>query len=117
MKRKYHVVVINERTGAKTYMTGTPVTQDEGCTILSKLTKYPWRREQLEETIEVRCTATMPDGREKTVTECAGSDIGKVLETLQSKRAKWCPFVGCEVIVGHEAYVLEDAWGVFSLVK
>ena len=47
--RMYHVIVINERTGRKVYMTATPVTHKEGCTILSKLTRYPWRREQLEE--------------------------------------------------------------------
>ena len=47
--RKYHVVVINERTGHKTYMTATPVTHSQGCTLLSKLTKYDWRRNQLEE--------------------------------------------------------------------
>lgn len=47
--RFYHVVVINERTGQKFYMTETPVTHSEGCTMLSKLTKYEWRRNQLEE--------------------------------------------------------------------
>jgi hypothetical protein len=49
--RFYHVVVINERTGQKFYMTETPVTHSEGCTMLSKLTKYEWRRNQLEEFI------------------------------------------------------------------
>lgn len=48
-RRLYHVVVIVERTGRKEYMTATPVTHAEGCTILRKLTRYPWRREQLEE--------------------------------------------------------------------
>lgn len=48
-ERMYHVVVINSRTGSKVYMTATPVTHREGCAILSKLTRYPWRREQLEE--------------------------------------------------------------------
>jgi hypothetical protein len=47
--RKYHVVVLNNKTGNKAYMTVKPVTHKEGCTILGKLTKYPWRREQLEE--------------------------------------------------------------------
>lgn len=49
MQRQYHVVVINENTGAKVYMTASPVTHSEGCAILSKLTKYEWRRNQLEE--------------------------------------------------------------------
>ncbi len=39
--RRYHVVVINERTDYKSYMTATPVTHREGCTILSKITDYP----------------------------------------------------------------------------
>lgn len=47
--KRYHVVVINEKTGKKVYMTSSPVPHKEGCTILTKLTKYPWRREQLEE--------------------------------------------------------------------
>lgn len=47
--RRYHVIVINERTGKKVYMTATPVTHAEGCTILSKITDYKWRRKQLEE--------------------------------------------------------------------
>lgn len=47
--RRYHVVVINERTGKKGYMTATPVTHREGTTILRKITDYPWRRKQLEE--------------------------------------------------------------------
>lgn len=54
-KRLYHVVVIHNQTEAKTYMTRTPVTHAEGCTILGKLTRYPWRREQLEE-----ATSTAP---------------------------------------------------------
>ncbi len=47
--RLYHVVVIVPKTKKKTYMTRTPVTHAEGCTILRKLTHYAWRREQLEE--------------------------------------------------------------------
>jgi len=49
--RAYHVIVINERTGKKTQMTATPVTHGEGCTLLSKLTDYSWRRKQLEEVV------------------------------------------------------------------
>lgn len=49
MERLYHVVVINERTGAKAYFSTSPVTHDEGCTWLKKITSYPWRRKQLEE--------------------------------------------------------------------
>lgn len=44
----FHVVVKNIKTGKKVYMTTSPVTHKEGCTILSKLTKYPWRYEMLE---------------------------------------------------------------------
>jgi hypothetical protein len=49
MERMYNVVVINEKTGQKVVMTAYPCTHKEGCTILSKLTDYPWRRKQLEE--------------------------------------------------------------------
>lgn len=45
----YHVVVINERTGLKVRMTARPCTHEEGCTILSKIENYKWRRKQLEE--------------------------------------------------------------------
>ena len=49
--RMYHVIIINTKTGKKVYMTQEPVTHKEGCTILSKLTKYPWRHEMLEEAV------------------------------------------------------------------
>lgn len=49
IERLYHVVVIREDNSAKTYMTKTPVSHKEACAILNKLTKYKWRREQLEE--------------------------------------------------------------------
>lgn len=47
--RRFHVVVLVPRTGEKTYMTVSPVTHAEGCTILSKMTRFPWRQEMLEE--------------------------------------------------------------------
>ncbi len=47
-ERKYHVVAINERTSKKFYMTAYPATHQEACTIMSKITKYSWRRLQLE---------------------------------------------------------------------
>jgi hypothetical protein len=52
--RLYHVVVIVtdhklKNYGKTFYMTQTPVTHDHGCVILSKLTRYPWRKETLLE--------------------------------------------------------------------
>lgn len=47
-ERRYHVVVINDRTGQKVRMTATPVTHREGVTIMSKITRYRWRRIALE---------------------------------------------------------------------
>lgn len=47
--RKYNVVVVNIKTGRKVVMTSSPVTHDEACTMLSKMTKYPWRKETVEE--------------------------------------------------------------------
>lgn len=52
-ERLYHVIVVNDRTGAKVYMTERPVTHIQGCTLLSKLTKYSWRRNMLEEAREI----------------------------------------------------------------
>lgn len=40
MKRLYHVVVVNDKTGKKVLMTDSPVTHDEGCIILSKLVPH-----------------------------------------------------------------------------
>ena len=47
--RLYHVVIINHLTGNKTYMTKTPLNHKDACIILSKITKFPWRTEKLEE--------------------------------------------------------------------
>jgi hypothetical protein len=47
--RLYHVVVINIKTGEKTYMTASPEKHDAACVLLRKLTKYTFRRNQLEE--------------------------------------------------------------------
>lgn len=49
MSRLYHVVVINRKTGKRVQMTGEPVTHSEGCVLLSKLTRYSWRIETLEQ--------------------------------------------------------------------
>ena len=48
MRPMFHIVAINERTGAKTYVTAAPVTHAEGCAWLKKFTNYSWRRMQLE---------------------------------------------------------------------
>lgn len=50
MSRVYHVVSINEQSGRKVYMTGDPVTHNEGCAIMSKISNVRGRRVQLEET-------------------------------------------------------------------
>lgn len=52
--RLYHVVAIvtdpkMTRYGETIFMTRSPVTHDHACVILSKLTRYPWRRETLLE--------------------------------------------------------------------
>lgn len=47
-KGKFHIVAINQRTGAKTYMTAYPATHREACTMLSKISTHPARRVQLE---------------------------------------------------------------------
>ena len=47
--RKFNVLVKNEETGRVVKMNATPVSHSEGCTMLSKITNYPWRRKYLQE--------------------------------------------------------------------
>jgi hypothetical protein len=49
--RMYNVVIRVIKTGVVIRMTSKPVTHEQGCILLSKLTKYPWRQEMLEEVI------------------------------------------------------------------
>lgn len=48
--KKYNVIAVRIDNGEKTYISNTnePMTHKEACTFLSKVTKYPWRREELE---------------------------------------------------------------------
>lgn len=48
-RRMYHVVVVHERTRRTVYLTNTPVTHREGCTILRKQVPRKILRYQLEE--------------------------------------------------------------------
>lgn len=48
-RRMYHVVSIHERTQRTVYLTNTPVTHREGCTILRKQVPRKILRYQLEE--------------------------------------------------------------------
>lgn len=73
----YHVIVVNDKTNAKTYMTKTPVTHAEACTILSKI----------------------PEPHERKLT----SDMRKTLEesgeyrpTVMKRRKDFCPDCGQE---------------------
>lgn len=50
-ERLYHIVAINEQTGSKVYMTRYPMPHNECCIMKSKITKYKWRRIQLEEVL------------------------------------------------------------------
>jgi len=46
----YRIIGINTRTGARIDMgLNAPMTHDHACTILGKLTRYPWRRLMLEQ--------------------------------------------------------------------
>lgn len=58
MTRLYNVVAVIEcqsmiNHGKKVYLSdiSRPMTHKEACTFLSKLTKYPWRRNMLEEVV------------------------------------------------------------------
>jgi hypothetical protein len=50
-ERLYYVVVINEQTGNKTYMTTKPFTHQQAMTIISKISSHKGRRVQVEESI------------------------------------------------------------------
>ena len=50
-EKLYHVVVINNKTGQETIMTAYPVQHKIACILLSKLTRYKWRKETLKEVI------------------------------------------------------------------
>jgi len=74
--RRYHVVVINERTGEKQIVSRPeePLTHAEGVTFLSKMSDYPWRRKQLEEVgAEEQCHVCSETGQ-KSCTAC-GTEI------------------------------------------
>jgi hypothetical protein len=44
----YHVIIRVIKTGEIVKMTEHPVTHKEGCVILNKMTKYPFRQEMLQ---------------------------------------------------------------------
>lgn len=44
MTRKYHIVAIVEKTGARVQMTGYPMPHAQCMVNISKITRYPWRR-------------------------------------------------------------------------
>lgn len=46
--QKFNVMVKNEETGAVVQMNSAPVSHSEGCSMLSKITNYPWRRKYLQ---------------------------------------------------------------------
>ena len=48
-EKLYHVVVINNKTGQETIMTAYPEPHKIACILLSKLTRYKWRKETLKE--------------------------------------------------------------------
>lgn len=48
--RLYHIVAINEKTGAKTYLTGYPMNHNDSCVMLNKQSnRVSYVRIQLEE--------------------------------------------------------------------
>ena len=49
MPKMFHVVVVNDKTGAETVMTATPCTHDEACTIKSKINHdHKWRTVKIQ---------------------------------------------------------------------
>lgn len=50
-QRMYNVVRVRDDNGNEVQMNATPMTHDEACTFLSKLTKYKWCRDMLVEVV------------------------------------------------------------------
>lgn len=49
MNRKYNVIWKRDDKGTQGRHNLAPMTHREACVFLSKLTKYPWRRDLLQE--------------------------------------------------------------------
>lgn len=47
--RRYRVIWVRDDRGTRGVLAPGPFTHQEACTVLGKVTKYPWRRELLEE--------------------------------------------------------------------
>lgn len=61
-QRMYHVYITNERNGVEVRMSAAPVTHDEGCAWLKKISDQPWRRKFLREVVEPQYLGTDSDG-------------------------------------------------------
>jgi hypothetical protein len=48
-ERMYHIISINDKTGEKAYFTTYPMDHNKCCTMMGKITKYPFRTVMLEE--------------------------------------------------------------------
>lgn len=77
-ERMYHVVGINEKTGAKVTLSAEPMTHKEATTFKSKQTQYDWRRDQLEEVSQADAkpaSAPAPEAKTKDADRFAGNKI------------------------------------------
>jgi hypothetical protein len=108
--RRYHVVVINERTGEKQIVSRPeePLTHAEGVTFLSKMSDYPWRRKQLEEVettklveAEEQCHVCSETGQ-KSCTAC-GTEI-----VPYGAHGLVCPKCAEQDLSATNAYVRDD---------
>ena len=50
MIRKYHIVAVNDKASIRVQMTGYPMPHADCMVMISKITRYPWRRLILVET-------------------------------------------------------------------
>ena len=85
--RRYHVVVVNERTGAKHIVSrpDEPLTHAEGVTFLSKMSAYPGRRNQLQ---EVDDSSENPEKSADTMRE----EFEEFERSAEQARAIFLPF-------------------------
>ena len=97
--RMYHVIVINERTGRREYMTSEPVTHAEGVVILGKLRPHKDTRAMLEE-------AMVANPRKKRLTVGDLPSKNRVLGPGERSKVLACPGCGEEFSADPSDYFL-----------
>lgn len=84
--RLYHVVCIRLRNGSKTYLSADPMPHEEACVMLSKSTRHPLVRVQLEEVGPNTLLDRLTDLFEITEDEETAILLGEAMAFLSSPK-------------------------------